>query len=287
LVAAANNKTLTGADDGKTGVVFSMVDLDNDNSIAIKSIATEKFIGDRTTRFVGIQDIGNGQFYTSVLLTAPEGSTAASTDSVYIAKMNTNLEVLKIYESDKLSYSASHRQSALYSQIGNDANGNTYVFSGSHTTTTTKKAGALRINKGADDFDAGYYFDIEAAADGYRFKRLWHMGVEDYFLLEFYNEKGAAEAMEGAAPPANRFAVLKMSDKKFTWVTGMPELSTITSAGWAYTHGGKGYMMFATANTNPTVYVISKDGVAKKGVSVSGISSIASVARLSPQENIN
>jgi hypothetical protein len=46
-------------------------------------------------------------------------------------------------------------------------------------------------------------------------------------------------------------------------------------------------MMFATANTNPTVYVISKDGVAKKGVSVSGISSIASVARLSPQENIN
>ncbi len=285
LGAAANTKTLTGTNNGKIGSVFYLIDLQNNNTIAEKSIPTENtVIPGRTTSFVGIADAGDGSFLTGLNLTAPTGGIAVSPDSIYVAKMDANLNVQRIYKDNRISFSGGQMRSARYGQIDNDADGNTYVFSTGYGATT-KKAGALLIKKGATSFDASYHFDIETASGGYKFRKVWHI-TEDYFLLEMYNETGLAGA--GSQSPANQFAVIKMANKEFKWVrNGYPELAKITGSGWPFTANGKAYVSVLTTDAQPAIYSIDpKTAVAKKGITVSGVTSIPGIAKLSPQSSI-
>jgi len=275
LITAGNGKTLTGSNDGKIGSIFYFIDLANNNNILEKAIVTEKLINNNRADFVGIVDAGNKEFLTGLMV------TDGSPDSVYVAKLDDNLNVKKIYRDGRLSYSAGQMKSARYAQIGNDASGNTYVFSGAYSATTTKKAGALLIKKGEDNFDSSYHFDIETATGGYRFRKVWHI-TEDYFLLELYNETGAP----GSSAAATQYGIAKMSTKQFTWVSSaFPDKSTIDSAGWPFTADGKAYIPVTTSGGQPTVYVVDpKTAVAKKGISVSGVTSIAGLAKLTPQK---
>jgi|GEM_PF-366832 len=283
LIASRSGRTLTGADEGKTGAIFYFIDMSNNNKITEKTIVTEHFIGDRTAEFSGAVDAGNGEFLVGIKLAAPSGQPAASVDSVYVARLDLNLNVKKIYKDHRLSYSTGEFRSARYSHIANDASGNTYVFSGSHNANTTKKAGALLISKGSDNFDAGYYFDIETASGGYRFKRVYHI-TEDYFLLEMYNEAGVG----GGQNPATQFAVVKMSSKDFKWVrTGFPAANQIDNAGWPFSANGKAYIGVTASDAQPAVYVIDpKTATARKGISIDGVTNIPGLARLSPQDNV-
>lgn len=289
LAASRNGRTLTGANDGKIGTIFYFIDLENDNYITEKSIVTENFVGNNTAEFSGIVDAGNGQFLTGVKLIDPTG---APVDNAYVARFDADLNVIKIYEDDRISYSTGEFRSARYPHIANDASGNTYVFSGSHSVSntnpdyrTTKKAGAVRINSGADDFDPSYYFDIETASGGYKFKRVWHV-AEDYFFLEMYNEAGIG----GGQNPATQYAIVRMSNNSFNWVrTGIPTPDLIESAntGWAFTTNGKAYVGITAIDAQPAVYVIDPvTATAKKGITVTGATSIPGLGRLTPQENI-
>lgn len=286
LAASRNGRTLTGANDGKIGTIFYFIDLENDNYITEKSIVTENFNGYyRTAEFAGVVDAGNGEFFTGVKLVAPAGSTGVtvSHDSVFVARFDADLNLIRVYTDNRISYSTGEFRSARYPHIANDASGNTYVFSGSHSATTTKKAGALRINNGATSFDPGYYFDIETASGGYKFKRVWHV-AEDYFFLEMYNEAGVG----GGQNPATQYAIVRMSTNSFNWVrTGIPTLDQIESTGWAFTTNGKAYIGITESNAQPAVYVIDPaTATAKKGITVTGATDIPGLGRLTPQENI-
>lgn len=282
LVASRSGRTLNVDGGTKTGVIYYYIDTENNNQIIEKSVVTENFIGNRTAELTGVVDAGNKEFLVGVMLSAPTGQTA-SVDSVYAAKLDENLNVKAIYRDSRLSYSTGTFRSARYSHIANDETGNTYVFSGSHAAATTKKAGALLISKGSDTFDANYYFDIETASQGYRFKRVWHV-AEDYFLLEMYNEVGVA----GGQQPASQYAIVQMSTKKFTWIrAGIPAASEIDGIGWPFTSDGKAYLGITASNAQPAVYVIDpKTATAKKGITVTGMSAIQGLARLSPQSNL-
>lgn len=287
LATAANGKTLAGANAGKTGSVFYLVDLKNENNIAEKTIVTENFVGNKTADFIGIADAGDGEFFAGLVLSAKavaEGqpaNAAPSQDSVFVAKLDANLNVKKIYDDNRLSYSGGQMRSARYGQIDNDDEGNTYVFSGAYSATTTKKAGALLIKKGVNNFDANYHFDIENASGGYRFRKVWHV-TEDYFLLEFYNDQGAP----GSSAAATQYGIVRMSTKDFKWIrTGFPAVDAIDAAGWPFTANGKAYIPITPSNAQPAVYVVDpKTAIAKKGITVSGVTSIAGLAKLSPQK---
>lgn len=286
LTASRNGRTLTGDNEGKTGAIFYFIDLENDNYITEKSVVTENFNGYyRTAEFAGIVDAGNGQFFTGVKLVAPTGSTGVtvSHDSVFVARFDSDLNLIRIYEDDRISYSTGEFRSARYPHIANDASGNTYVFSGSHSATTTKKAGALRINNGADDFDPNFYFDIETASGGYKFKRVWHV-AEDYFFLEMYNEVGVG----GGQNAATQYGIVRMSTNSFNWVrTGIPEIDQIENTGWAFTTNGKVYIGITASDAQPAVYVIDPvTATAKKGITVTGATEIPGLARLAAQSDI-
>lgn len=266
IVTSRSGRTLT---DGGTGSLFYFIDLANNNYISQKAINTENFAGtDLTANFIGIAEAGEGEFFTGVEF--PDGSV----DSVYVAKFDTDLNMIKFYQDDRLSRSGGQYRSARYSQIGNDDKGNTYVFSGSYSTETVKPAGALRINKGADDFDS-YYFNIEAKSSGYRFRKVWHI-TADYFLLEFYNDLEYS-----SQTPATQYAVVGMEGQSFSWVQGIPAKDNIESTGWPYATDGKAYLPITAADGQPAIYVIDPvTATATKGITVNGAESISGIAKL-------
>jgi hypothetical protein len=172
-------------------------------------------------------------------------------DSVWVAALDADLNVKRIYRDNRLSYSSGRFKSQYYSQIAKDDKGNVYVFSGSYDGTTTKPAGALRINQGAETFDQNYYFNIQEKSGGYRFRKVWHI-TEDYYLLEFYNS-----IQYDTNTPATQYAIVKMEDQSFTWLTnGFPTKDQITATGLPFADGGKLYLPVTTDTAAPTIYVI-------------------------------
>ncbi len=157
-------------------------------------------------------------------------------------------------------------RSVRYTQSGADDNGNIYVFSGS--SATDSKVGALRIKKGETEFDKNYQFNIFAASDGYRFRKAFHISGSK-FLLEFYLDKNKY----GNRDASGKMAVVDMDAKTLTWVTGLPDASTV-SFGWGDGYADAYYLPVAAptsmsggsgsgSSVTPTIYKIdAKTGVA-------------------------
>jgi hypothetical protein len=283
LVAAANGETLTGANDGKKGSIFYSFDLNNNNAITPYATLGEGFVGgDQIASFVGIADAGNDNFFTAVNLAVGPSARPVNVDSIYVAKMDAKAKLVRLYKDNRLSASGGQFRSARYGQLANDADGNTYVFSTGYGATT-KKSGALLIKKNATAFDAAYYFNIEEASGGFKLRKVWNV-TGDYFLLEMYNTAGVV----ASSVAATQYAIVRMSTKDFKWIrTGFPSITELTSVGWPFTADGKAYISAVTPNTNPTVYVIDPiTATAKKGISISGVSAIPGMGKLSPQSDI-
>lgn len=281
IITGVSGQTLTN---GKTGSVFNFIDLDNHNAMTQKEVITENFTGNgQLATFSGIVDIGNGEFLTGLVVSEPKdpeagggGSTGPVThpDSVWVAALDANLNVKRIYRDDRISYASGRMRSQYYSQIAKDDDGNVYVFSGAFDSNTTKPAGALRINKGAADFDQDYYFNIQEESGGYRFRKVWHI-TADYFLLEVYND-----IEYGSTSAATQYAIVKMEDKKFTWVTsGFPSKDEITATGLPFSDNGKIYFPVTTASDQPTVYVIDPVTATAKAGLVIEAEGVAALSR--------
>lgn len=285
LVAAANGETLTGANDGRKGSVFYSFDLNNNNAITPYATLGEGFVGgDQIASFVGVADAGNDNFFTAINLAVGPSARPVNVDSIYVVKMDAQAKKVLLYKDDRLSYSGGAMRSARYGQIVNDADGNSYVFSSANIAATTKKSGALLIKKNATAFDAAYYFDIETASGGYKLRKVWNI-TADYFLLEMFN---VPEVSPSTTTSAMQYAVVRMSTKNFKWVReGFPAVDQIKEVGWPFTADGKAYVSAVTPDTNPTVYVIDPiTATAKKGISISGVSTIPGMGKLSPQSDI-
>lgn len=268
------------------GITFNRIDLESGLSLTQKTITTLNITGngDQAT-FSGIVDIGNGEFLTGMVVSQPRdpnatGGSSTGTvtypDSCWVAVLDGDFNVKRIYRSNKLSYSSGRYRSQYYSQIGRDDDGNVYVFSGSYETSTTRPCGALRINSGANDFDDSYYFNIEELSEGYHFRKVWHI-TDDYFLLEFYNTTTV-----GSTTAATQYGIVKMEDKTFSWVGGVfPGKDEITATGLPMTYEGKIYMPITIVNEDPAIYIIDPaTATAVKGISISGTTSVNAVGVL-------
>lgn len=252
-----------------------------------KTIWTENMTnpdGQQVT-FSSIVDNGDGTFMTSMVQSAYNqvGTNMGSSigevkypDSVWVAKMDKDLNVLKIYKSDKLSYSAGSYRSQVFQQVFKADDGTVYVFSNAWAPNTTREPGALRINKGADDFDPDYYFDLLTPANGYKFRRVWHISG-DKFLLEIYNDLKPTTISSG-----HQFAIVSMGSKDFKMVTGLPAKNQITSGaetgGVPLSHDGKIYLPITTYGADACIYVINPESaVATKGITIKGVREVRTV----------
>lgn len=255
------------------GVTFNLIDLENNLALQEKTLTTLNIAheGEQAT-LSGIVDLGNGEFLTGLVVSKPKdpnagggSSTGVITypDSVWVAKYDANLTLKNIYRDNRISYSSGRFRSQYYSQIGKSDNGDIYVFSGAFDENTTHPAGALKINKGAESFDNAYYFNIQELSNGYKFRKVFHI-TKDYFLLEFYNNLEVTST--GAA---TQYGIVKMEDRTFNWLNGLPSKDAIISTGLPASHKGKLYFPVTAEGENPAVYSIDPvSATATKGISV-------------------
>ena len=193
--------------------------------------------------------------------------------------MDKELNVLHVYRDNRISYAAGQYRSQVLHEVFKADDGTVYVFSNAFNTATTRKAGALRIKEGADEFDKDYYFDLQTPADGYKFRRVWHMtGCK--FLLEIYNEKTINTMTAG-----HQFALVDMDSKKFTWLSGIPTKNLITSG--AETGGvpmyadGVIYLPITQFGQDASIYLVNPEtGVATKGITIKGVTEIRTLGKL-------
>ena len=180
-------------------------------------------------------------------------------DSAVVAICDYSLNIQKMIYDNRIGTSVGAMRSVRYTQSGLDDNGNVYVFSGS--SATDSKVGAIRIKKGETEFDKSYMFDILSKADGYRFRKAFHISGSK-FLLEFYTDK----TKYGNMDTSGKMAVVDMDTQSLTWVTGLPDASTV-SFGWGDGYAGAYYLPVAaptsmsggsgsTTSVTPTIYKI-------------------------------
>ncbi|MCD7970657.1 MAG: DUF4374 domain-containing protein [Alistipes sp.] len=195
--------------------------------------------------------------------------------------MNFDHDKATLINTDRISYAVGRNQSQYYQMIWAADNGDVYVFSPSYAKTmtesvqqTTLDAGVMRIKNGASQFDDSYYVSIEDQSAGCGFLRSWHV-TGDYFMLLMY------DAPFGQSPAANRLAIFKGESGALTYVTGLPDVSTISTIGsMPYFEGGKAYVSILVENEDPAVYVIdAATATATKGVSVQA-TTITSMGKL-------
>lgn len=176
-----------------------------------------------------IVDMGNNQVAMVLNYT--------NRDSAVVAFCDYQLGITKVIYDNRIGSSVGAMRSVRYTQSGADDAGNIYVFSGS--SSTDSKVGALRINKGTTEFDKTYKFDILAKADGYRFRKAFHISGSK-FLLEFFLDK----AQYGNMASSGKMAVVDMEAQSLTWVSGLPDPSSV-SFGWGDGYDGAYYLPVA------------------------------------------
>lgn len=255
-----------------------------------KTIWTEDLTGNgQQVTFSSIVDNGDGTFLTAMVQSAfhqtgtGDGTSigeVAYPDSVWVAKMDADLNVLHVYRDDRISYAAGRYRSQVFHEVFRADDGTVYVFSSSFDSNTTRKAGALRIKKGAEEFDPDYYFDLQTPAGGYKPRRVWHV-TGSKFLLEIYNELTFTTMTAG-----HQFAIVDMDQKKFTWLSGLPAKNLITSG--AETGGvplyadGVLYLPITQYGEDASIYLVNPDtGVATKGITLKGVKEIRTLGKMS------
>ena len=275
--------------DGATFIFHNVSDYKVATQTTIGTLEITKDLGKNNKEiasFSGILDRGNGEFLSSMIYSERNqprpgsGSTTAAItklDSIWVAAFDKNMNLKRIYKSDKLGYSSGRFRSQYISQLGKAANGDVYVFSGHFEQNSTKPAGALLIKKDATDFDKDYFFNIDALSGGHPFRSVFHItGAK--FLIEFYNDKNIE-----TNSPAAKYAIVDAAAKTLTWVTGLPEPANITNTVGVIAMGYKGkcYLPVAEKNNDAAIYVIDPTTAqAKKGLVVKGAQGIRGIGKI-------
>ena len=275
--------------DGATFIFHNVSDYTVATQTTIGTLEITKDLGKNNKEiasFSGILDRGNGEFLSSMIYSERNqprpgsGSTTAAItklDSIWVAAFDKNMNLKRIYKSDKLGYSSGRFRSQYISQLGKADNGDVYVFSGHFEKNSTKPAGALLIKKDATSFDENYFFNIDAVSGGYPFRSVFHItGAK--FLIEFYNDKNIE-----TNSPAAKYAIVDAAAKTLTWVTGLPEPANITSTVGVIAMGYKGkcYLPVAEKNNDAAIYVIDPTTAqAKKGLVVKGAQGIRGIGKI-------
>ena len=191
----------------------------------------------------------------------------------------------RLLRTDKISYAAGRNKSQYYQMVWATDGGDIYVFSPSYAKTmsderqrTSLPAGVVRIKAGAEDFDAGYYVNLEQLTDGLSFQRTWYIGGDKFLMLMYDSVLEPGKTMV-----ANRLAIFDAATSEFKYVEGLPSAEHISGFGnEPYVEDGKAYVTLSLTNDYPSVYVIdTHTAAATKGLTVQA-TTLRAVGRLSP-----
>ena len=165
-----------------------------------------------------------------------------------------------------------------------DEKGDIYAFSSSvannnGTFTSSKPSAITRIQKGSNEFDQSYFFNIREASDGHYLTN--HVYTKDGNVL-LMMKKEKTLYTEG-----HKLAVINIYDKSFRWVNGLPETSSIKNItsmnNYVSKDGNKVYTGITTEESSFVYAVDIASATAKRGLEVKG-GVITSINKLDPAE---
>lgn len=289
LVTSVGGQTPSNASDRVDGATFVLRNTNNFATEKEKTILTQELTtnGELIT-FSGVVDLGNDQFLSGMIQSeyteTSEANGGNSTgkinfpDSLRVAVIDKDLNVVCTFGDNRISYSSGRYRSQYYSQMGKTSDGTVYVFSGAYNedgSETKLKAGALKVNSVADGFDKDYYFNIQDLADGYKFKRLWYISGHR-FLLEIYNDSKPTLISTAA-----QYGIVDMQAKTFEWITGLPSKGLIKYSGIPMIYYDKIYLPLTEYSKNAAIYVVNpSETKATKLMSVIGATEIRAIGHM-------
>ena len=187
----------------------------------------------------------------------------------FIAVYNyADMKLEKIIEDERTSFIGKYFTDGLAVV----ENGDIYAFSPATATTdgviSTSKASAItRIKAGTTEFDASYYFDVEAIS-GRNINAWLYLGGNNFLV---HSQVKAEKTAFGAGL---HVGVVNVANKTYRAVTGLPattELVSITTNNYTPKDGRTGYIGVNLKDGTSAIYKIDAGtGVAQKGLTVEG-----------------
>lgn len=165
--------------------------------------------------------------------------------------------------------------------IGVAANGDAYAWFTAGTTeggiVPKNPSGLLRIKKGTDDFDASYFFNVEALGKG-KIARGNHISGTK-FLMTIY----ATSETGGTAGGQVKLGILDAEAKTLAIVSGAPvhDQSSFNNRVYTEKDGKTAYYVMQEDNKEYYVYVIDiASATAKRGLHLKGITDVSAFTKL-------
>lgn len=194
-----------------------------------------------------------------------------------------------IASTDRIGFACGRYRSQYYQTIWAADNGDLYVFSPGYgrtftssadlkKVTGTKPSGAVRIRKGATEFDPDYYVNFEQIGTKHPIFRCWHISGT-HFLLQLYSD-GVDGMMQGTQAVMNELAVFDAEAKTIVPVTGLPD-DLAGFGGEPYGENGTMYIaVTVTGGDKPAFYKIdAATGRATRGLVIDA-ESVATAGKL-------
>lgn len=220
--------------------------------------------------FTWATQVGDKVFapYMSIKGVAPDAFGTAYPDSSWVAVYSyPELELEKVIKDNRTSYIGAYFLNGLV-EI---ENGDAYAFSPAAATnssvhTSTKPSAFVRILKGTTEFDQSYFFNVQQESGGHHIAAQTYIG-KGIFILQMYPQPNSLIGT------SRKFAIADVINKKFMWVTGIPDnvTKTTTINNYSPKDGKTGYIGITTASEGSYVYVFDAEiAAAKKGLKVEG-----------------
>ncbi|WP_166920911.1 DUF4374 domain-containing protein [Flavobacterium poyangense] len=171
--------------------------------------------------------------------------------------------------------------------------GNIYSFSSNaqaagYKAIAESHSGILRINKGQTEFDASYFFDLEASSIGGKVLAAYPIGGEKAYIV--YVPTADDTVSWGFLNHASykfKSAIVDLPSKKITQVTGLPGHAgdSYFGVGSLYAEGGNAYKAFVTKDEVRIYKINLETGVATAGAKVTGGGTdISAITKLKPRK---
>lgn len=171
--------------------------------------------------------------------------------------------------------------------------GNIYTFSSNASAAGYKAiesahSGILRINKGQTEFDASYFFDIQASALNGKVVAAYPVGGEKAYVV--YVPTADDTVLWGFLRHSSfkfKSAIIDLASKKITPVTGLPLHAgdSYFGIGSLYSEGGNAYKAFVTKEEVRVYKINLETGAATAGAKVTGGGTdISAITKLSPKQ---
>lgn len=196
------------------------------------------------------------------------------TDSTWIAVFSwPDMTPERVIRDNRTSYIGHYFALKGITQV---ENGDVYTFSSAPVghaengiAPSTKPSAALRIKKGANEFDQSYFFNIQEKSGGYHLHKAFYLSGAK-FLLTLH--AGREQTPQYGDSKDLLFAIADVATQSFTWVTGIPEpeqLVHVSRLPYVADDGSSIAFGITVANEYPHVYTIDvATAKATKGLEV-------------------